>query len=412
MTIYNLYKLLPILFLFYSKFFYKSLLSTGSFNLNSGDISILLMYICVIIKILTGSLVEIKFYKKIYFLSLLMFGFSILGTLYYSGNVFGSFIIFLRRWLLMLIIPIYIKIFRVKYTIEMIYYSILPLLIIFILNNKEAISMAKKTSRIDSDTTNPNVFGMFLSSLLLLLILYKPQNKIRIINEIYKYFSILLLVYMIIGFSSRGAIIPLLFILMLIFIKKLKLKYLVTIIMIVVMFLILKNIFNENVFGILHKTFGSSLDRLTASFDKDGIVKDKSFMSRIETQILVLKILFQNFVAMIFGFGFDGVALKNISTKLDYPISTTDNQYFDILSWVGIQGLIIYSYINWKIYIIIKKMKKNNQNVDFLLYIFFYIILIGLAQDSFVEPTINYIYFILIGNLDFIKLKKIEGKNG
>lgn len=395
---------IPIGLFLYSKFFYYSIINIGSLNFTLTDLVLGLMYLSVCYTIfLKNSLSSyqksvLKIYENIFTLSICICIISSMGTIISGGNLLQNNLLFLKRWGLYAIVPMYIFLYGNKKQFKYLFYMIPILITAYYLKNIDQIALAKDTSRFVTDTMNPNVLGMFCSAILFIMLYFKNEQR-NIYSKIISYLSIFLIVYLIIVSSSRGAIIPLIFTLIIYYIgyiKNKKLTYLdVAILFLTIAVVIVLFIFtSDDIVNIL----GESFTRLYNTIVEDRIIYDKSFIARIAAQVISLIAIISDFPAILFGFGFDGIGLYNATKKISFGVQTSDNQYVDVLSSTGLIGFTLMVSIIVKMLNRIKMLK----NIEFNLYnsvvcVFIFISLAGITQSSFTEPTINSIFFILIG---------------
>jgi len=400
MILNRLFVFFPLLLFIVSKFFYLSLFQIQGFNFTLSDLSILIMLLNTMMINKNKRIIKIrKFYYSILFLSLFILVITSIGSLIQSTSITNGVLMFIKRWLAVIFIPVYIAENLDKRDIKNIIYTLSFLTLIFFLVNFESILLSLNTGRF-SEEMNPNVLGMFISILVIFIISYNFK-----INLVTKGLIILIGISLIFATSSRGALFALLIILLLIIINRLfNFNYLK--IVYLSFGTIIITIFSPYLFFIIKSIFPFSVNRIINTLD-NNIIYDSSAAARINTHEEIIKLLFNDFFLLIFGSGFGNYNMLLTSYSYGLIIETADNQFFNLWFWTGTIGLFVFMTIFGILLFRIYKFKNNPLRTTMFL-ITIYMFLAGISQDTFTEPTINSIYILILGlyecyNRDFLK---------
>lgn len=384
----------------YSKFFYHSLLQVGQFNFTLSDF-------CLGAMLLTTINSRIKMentYRKIIAISIIIIPIFTIGSLIQGGSITSGLIIYIKRWLSLLVIPIYISVSFKKNSISLIVYYLIGIVFYFSFLNWNELLQSIKTTRF-FDTFNPNILGMTISLILIFILNYRDKHMSPGIKGLIYFICVMI----IIAVSSRGALLALIPVLLIHFLFKLKritYKGLVSsILVIIVVFVFLPNIINATAI-----VFPYSYSRILNTFQQ-SIVNDPSASSRLNTQATIVGIMKKNIYLALFGTGFGNENMFFTLFKYGYGINTADSMYVNMLAWSGIIGLILFMSV---LFMILKRIVRLSNNVyrDAAIQITLFMLFAGIASDTFMEPTIGAIYFVFLGIYEICNVERIQSKYG
>lgn len=374
-----------VIVLIFSKFFYLSIFSLGGYNFTLSDLCLILMVLLIANK--TSSIK--KPYKYIFIISFMLIPVFSIGSLIQGTSVSSGILIFIKRWLSLLIIPIFINLkVRPKDT-PIVIYSILFTTVLYAIINWSSLVQSVEITRFN-EGFNPNILGIVMAMNLIIILSTKELN----IFFVYKTVFIIVSFIILLAVSSRGAIftlIPVLFLLLIYANKRITPKKIL-----ISMFLgIFCTLLMPQIFDIIQNHFSYSYTRLSDTL-MGGVLNDRSASSRISTLLLMLQIVFGNLSLLLFGTGFGNSNMLIAFSNYGFIIATGDNMYINLLAWTGIFGIIGFISI---ILILSKNIYKSNNN-PYRLTVFLltaYILLAGATTDTLIEPTVGTLYFTIIG---------------
>lgn len=380
----NIIHLIILITFIYSKVYYFSIFSVGSLNFTLSDFCLLIM----IILILKSSQKVKPIYINLFIISIILLLTFSIGSLINGTSIINGLIIYIKRWLSLLIIPIYILKYIKKENIPFLVFSMFLIILLFAFDNWNDLSNIDQTRF--TETFNPNILGMLMAMIFIFFLNYKSVRMPSFIKWVIYFICFTFIV----AVSSRGALlalIPTICINIIFAYKKITYK----IIFLTISFIVFILLFIGNILEILKNIFPYSFARLSSTL-LDGILNDRSASSRLETQFEIIKIFLRNLELLLFGTGFGNNNMFLALNNYGFQIYTSDNMYVNILAWSGAIGFILFIYM---CYLLIKNsyFQKSNMLRPCILLLTIYILLGGLTLDTLTEPTIGAFYFIFYG---------------
>lgn len=369
----------------FSKFFYVSVFSLNVFNFTLSDLCLLVMAILIV----KGSTKIPKEYFAIITISLILTVSFSIGSALQDTSIMNGLMNYLKRWASVIIVPIYIGTQFSKKQIPKMILALIIVYLSYIIVNLNSILGSLSSSRYIQDF-NPNILGMVSATIVLFVLKMDGCLISRWLRWLLYAASFILIM----AVSSRSVVVLILITLLLsTLFKKADLKYyqIVKICLLIAVAIILV----PEVLELVSKAFPYSYFRLANTF-KNGIFRDVSASSRLSTQLEVLKTVLSDSRLLIFGSGFGNSNLNESMINHGYNVNTADSMYVNIFAWSGILGFILFTMI---CIIIMRRIiyARNNPFRVPALTVSLFIIIGGLSVDTLLEPTINSIYFFLIG---------------
>ncbi len=320
-------------------------------------------------------------------------------------NCFSSFAIgssltstvmnLIKRWLSMLIIPIYIYRFVPPEKRKKTTNWVLTVIIIYTLTNLRGIISSDAVRYTAEGTVNPNIIAGVFGVLLIYMINseYKPSFKIPMI---------LISAFMVLACSSRGGVLALaitmLFMLLFMSDSTIIKKFQILLVAIAIIAVGL---------ALGKKFLPQATERIIDSF-VGGIDKTASYQSRMGTFWELMGMMFENPKLLFLGTGFGNGNLQLITARYGNRISTADNMYADLFVWCGLIGapFIIAG--------IVKTLKLGAKALkvipNSMVLITIYILALGFTQDALFEPTVGCLYYTILG-LEIVRYVDSEAFN-
>ncbi len=378
-----------VILLVISKLYYVSIFSLAGYNFTLSDICLVLFIVQLILpigkKYPRDRSVDIIL-RKIIIISTAIALLNCVSSVMIGAAVTSSVMNIIKRWISMLVIPLYIYRCVAPNKREKITFWIIASICIYTLLNIRTILSADAVRYTAEGTANPNV----IAGLFGLLFIFA-------INAEYKFYIkagiMMVSAVMMVACSSRGGILALFLTLFYylcvsnIKINK-KIGVMVGCAVIIVGGLILGTIF-----------LPAATERLVVSFT-EGFSEVESYQSRMGTLGEIVKMMFSNPELLFFGTGYGNGNLQRIAARYGYILTTADNMYGNLFAWCGLLGLPFIVMYFVKLIKLGKVSHKTKTNAITLITVF--MLTLGFTQDAIFEPTVGCLYHILLG-LEIIK---------
>lgn len=374
-----------IILLVISKFFYVSLFSVGSFNFTLSDVCLVLC----LFQIVTSPSNTFKrdesvlaALRSMVILACAVAALNCFSTLVMDTSMVSTVMNLIKRWLSMLIIPIYLYRCVASDQRRKIIVWIMVVVVVYAILNFGNITSGDTERFMGDGSANPNVLAGVFGMLLMHLIYGEYKRWIKIALMV---LSALLML----ACASRGGILAVLlaFGYWLWTNKELNLSQKGRIVLgSIVLVAVCLPIGNQ--------LFPAATQRIIDSFT-GGLQETSSYQMRTATFGDLMKIMLGDALLLFFGSGFGNGNLTLTMARQGTVIATADNMFANLFGWCGavaVPFLLIYFLRVWKMG---EQAKKIASPALALLTV--YMFALGFSQDAMFEPTVGCLYFVFFG---------------
>lgn len=373
-----------VILLVISKLYYVNIFSLGVYNFTLSDVCLIIFLIQIIFptkKMYHRDSNKLIIIKQLIFITIGITLLNCITTLLIGSSLLSSIMNIIKRWLSMLIIPMYIYKYIQPNKRTKLSTGIILVICAYTLLNLREIILSGATRYTAEGTANPNIIAGLFGILLIYSLNAEYKTSVKTVTT-------LLFTFMIFACSSRGAVLALIITFgYYIFLSNIRLDRKIK--------MVLACVIIAGVGLVLGKLLlPAATDRLVGSF-VGGFSQTESYQARMGTLGKLISMMLRNVELLFIGTGFGNGNLQLIAGKYGQLITTADNMYGDLLAWCGLLGLPLIVLYFIKLLKLCEKPSKTNPNS--MLFLTVFMLTLGFTQDSLFEPTVGCLYYILWG---------------